>query len=586
MTTKKTNWFVTRKPKGGYVLYDFARSAKQAKDMLKDLEEGSPIAHRSKSEGGLYNIYVKEGSPLWMKKGGEITIEGNPYKNQDFFIYRNGKEVVSWNADEIAEDEFSEETAQLMYDLYNKDKKELSKRLDKISYAKGGGVKTNSKSVREAIRKEILDSVYDENEEEFDNFNDAAQYLADEFKRVADYPTNMYNIPNNQDRFQDYLAGLPFRFEYENYKIEEFLNGLGINPKGKKYTSDQMQKLYSYLIWREISDKYNNYAKGGSMARGGEVEGTYGGSKTETTIYTYEERGGTWYVADGSVNVNFTYDTIDDGVDIEELTDEDMFTASSPIESVNDLENAVDSDEEDYAKGGSMASGGEIYTVNLLGQEDKPLTESMMTAKNLTELKKKVKEKYGTTKGFRVTKRSKSGAMHYVNFEDGGSTYAKGSTIKSTSLDEVIGSDKSDWSKIDKKSIDWDNLDKLPKKEREKIMKEFYKDFPKGKHGFKKGGSTYKGGGRVKKFAGVEFELHPHSTNIYWNKEEKEQEVKKLKSQGNTVRAIDVSGYPNKGRSFTIWVESSKGGSTYKGGGEITIEITKSIDSFDKHYDY
>ena len=101
------------------------------------------------------------------------------------------------------------------------------------------------------------------------------------------------------------------------------------------------------------------YAKGGSMARGGEVEGTYGGSKTETTIYTYEERGGTWYVADGSVNVNFTYDEVEDGVDIEELNDADMFTASSPIESVNDLENAVDSDdEEDYAKGGSMASGG------------------------------------------------------------------------------------------------------------------------------------------------------------------------------------------------------------------------------------
>ena len=72
MATKKTNWFVTRKPKGGYVLYDFARTARQAKDMIRDLAEGTPIAHRSKSEGGLYNIYVKEGSPLWMKKGGEL----------------------------------------------------------------------------------------------------------------------------------------------------------------------------------------------------------------------------------------------------------------------------------------------------------------------------------------------------------------------------------------------------------------------------------------------------------------------------------------------------------------------------------
>jgi len=80
----------------------------------------------------LNDLKVVEKGGSTYQGGGEITIEGNPYKNQDFFIYRNGKEVVSWNADEISEDEFSEETAKLMYDLYNKDKKELSKRLDKI----------------------------------------------------------------------------------------------------------------------------------------------------------------------------------------------------------------------------------------------------------------------------------------------------------------------------------------------------------------------------------------------------------------------------------------------------------------------
>ena len=91
------------------------------------------------------------------------------------------------------------------------------------------------------------------------------------------------------------------------------------------------------------TDKYNSWvdenleayrkklnSKGGSMARGGEVEGTYGGSKTESTIYTYEERGGTWYVADGSKNVNFTYDPVEEGVDIEELSDVDVFTWVKP----------------------------------------------------------------------------------------------------------------------------------------------------------------------------------------------------------------------------------------------------------------
>jgi hypothetical protein len=74
--TKKSNWFVTRKPnESEYALYDFARTATQAKNMLRDLGEGNPIAHKSKSEGGLYNIYVKKGTVLWREKGGS-TYQG------------------------------------------------------------------------------------------------------------------------------------------------------------------------------------------------------------------------------------------------------------------------------------------------------------------------------------------------------------------------------------------------------------------------------------------------------------------------------------------------------------------------------
>ncbi len=134
-----------------------------------------------------------------------------------------------------------------------------------ISMETGGKVRTNSKVVREAVRQHILDSVYDENEEEFGNIDDASEYLVSEFKRVADYPNNFNRYPNPQDRFQDYLQGIPFHFEYENYKIEDFLNGLGINSEGKEYSTDQMWGLYSYLIWREIHYKYNRYKKGGKL---------------------------------------------------------------------------------------------------------------------------------------------------------------------------------------------------------------------------------------------------------------------------------------------------------------------------------
>ena len=90
-----------------------------------------------------YDVNLKSGTGTYAKGG--ITIEGNPYKNEDFFIYRNGKEVVSWSADELMEDDYSQDTAQEMFDLYNNDKKELSYRLENLNYAKGGKTKKMKK---------------------------------------------------------------------------------------------------------------------------------------------------------------------------------------------------------------------------------------------------------------------------------------------------------------------------------------------------------------------------------------------------------------------------------------------------------
>lgn len=85
------------------------------------------------------------------KKGGKITIEGNPYGDGadgelgDFFIYRDGVEVVSWNRDELEEDEDVEDLAKEMFYLWKNDKEELGKRLDRISYAKGGKLNQGEK---------------------------------------------------------------------------------------------------------------------------------------------------------------------------------------------------------------------------------------------------------------------------------------------------------------------------------------------------------------------------------------------------------------------------------------------------------
>jgi hypothetical protein len=66
---KKNGWYVTKKPcKKAYELYDFARSAEQAKHMLESLGHDA-IAHKSTSEGGAYNIYVKNNSFYGSKRG-------------------------------------------------------------------------------------------------------------------------------------------------------------------------------------------------------------------------------------------------------------------------------------------------------------------------------------------------------------------------------------------------------------------------------------------------------------------------------------------------------------------------------------
>jgi hypothetical protein len=52
-----------------------------------------------------------------------------------------------------------------------------------------------------------------------------------------------------------------------------------------------------------------------------------------------------WYCIEGSVNVNRTHEDIEDGVNAEELSDYDCFTWSSPIESEEELEAAINDED-------------------------------------------------------------------------------------------------------------------------------------------------------------------------------------------------------------------------------------------------
>ena len=73
------------------------------------------------------------------------------------------------------------------------------------------------------------------------------------------------------------------------------------------------------------------------MANLYEVEGFYG-TRNRGTILVYEMRNGKrWYCVEGSCNINCTYDEINDGTNVETLSDVDTWSSRTPIESVREL---------------------------------------------------------------------------------------------------------------------------------------------------------------------------------------------------------------------------------------------------------
>lgn len=66
--------------------------------------------------------------------------------------------------------------------------------------------------------------------------------------------------------------------------------------------------------------------------------GFYGSNDTPCEIFYYNG----WYCVEDSINVNFTHETLQDGVNVENITDSDCFTWDKPIKTIDELIEAVE----------------------------------------------------------------------------------------------------------------------------------------------------------------------------------------------------------------------------------------------------
>jgi len=73
-----------------------------------------------------------------------------------------------------------------------------------------------------------------------------------------------------------------------------------------------------------------------------EVDGTYGSGMTPCTVLVIEQGWCWWYCVSGSQNVNKTTQKILEGVDVETVEDIDTFTWNEPIETLEELQAAID----------------------------------------------------------------------------------------------------------------------------------------------------------------------------------------------------------------------------------------------------
>lgn len=119
------------------------------------------------------------------------------------------------------------------------------------------------------------------------------------------------------------------------------------------------------------------------------IRGTYGSGRNRADVFTYEKDGGTWYAVDGSTVANFTREDLEEGVNVEYLSDEDTLTWNEPIRSEEELQEAVDAgeeedDSEDEEAADELIEEGEAM-LDALGEELEAMTDAPAQRQTLND---------------------------------------------------------------------------------------------------------------------------------------------------------------------------------------------------------
>jgi hypothetical protein len=117
--------------------------------------------------------------------------------------------------------------------------------------------RTNSKLVLDKMRDHVTQSVSINGT--ITTFHDASGYVWGEFVRVTDNPYYIHHFPKLEDRFSEYLNGLPHEFLFYYNDIELYLDTLDLNNNSKsKFSDDKIIKMYHHLIFMVVYRSIQN----------------------------------------------------------------------------------------------------------------------------------------------------------------------------------------------------------------------------------------------------------------------------------------------------------------------------------------